>query len=95
MIGGTPPVADAGYHARHPDWRGSYHEMRHEILEQMLADRESGARIQVAMDRWVSSVGLAREDLERHADEWARRILDQAVNQDDDPIAVGRGLGAT
>ena len=94
MIGGTPPVTDAGYHARHPDWRHSYHLLRHELLEQWLADREAGKRIQVAMDRWVPSVGLTREDLERYADAWCRAILDQAVNKDSDPIEVGRGWGA-
>jgi hypothetical protein len=94
MAGGTPPLEDKGYELRHPDWRHSYHLTRREIRDQMLADRESGARILVGVDRWVPSVDLSRDDIEQLADDLTRRILDQAVNQDADVIDVGRGLGA-
>lgn len=92
MTGGTPPIADDAYELRHPDWRHSYHVTRREIRDQMLADRESGKRILVGVDRWAPSADLSSDEIEALADDLARRILDQAVNADADIIDVGKGL---
>lgn len=90
-MAGTPPI-DKGYDQRHPDWRESYHVMRRDLRDQFLRDREVGMRIDVGGGRMVPSSDLSADDIERIADERARRVLDQAVNRDVDVIAVGKGL---
>lgn len=91
-MSGNPSV-DTTYTQRHPDWRHSYHEMKTDLLDQLVTDREVGRKVEQDRDRWVHSADLGMSELVEIADRRARQVLEEAIRQHEDPIEAGRGLG--
>ncbi len=91
---GTPAIHSDEYESSHPDWRGSYQQLVNELEEQLVADRDSGARVQLVDGTWERASGMTRSELRELAERRGRKILEQAINENKDVISIGKGMGA-